>query len=156
MNNEQIIKEFYTAFTNGDAETMINYYSNDVIFKDPAFGTLKGDKAKAMWKMLLSNKKKLAKVSFDSVKETNNVVNANWTATYNYGPKARKVTNNVSAKFEFENGKIINHIDNFNLWKWSQQALGASGYLLGWSSFLKNKVQTEANKKLDAFIKDNN
>ncbi len=117
MDNNEIIKNFYSAFTKGDANTMISFYSDNVVFTDPAFGTLKGKKAKAMWKMLLSNKKSLANVSFNSIKETNNTnVSAKWTATYNYGSKSRKVVNNVSAEFEFKDDKIIKHTDNFNLW----------------------------------------
>ena len=155
MDNNEIIKNFYSAFTKGDANTMISFYSDNVVFTDPAFGTLKGKKAKAMWKMLLSNKKSLANVSFNSIKETNNTnVSAKWTATYNYGPKSRKVVNNVSAEFEFKDDKIIKHTDNFNLWNWSKQALGTSGYLLGWSNFMKNKIQEGANQKLNNFLKD--
>ena len=45
-----LIETFYTAFQNRDAETMISCYHNDIVFCDPAFGELKGDDAKAMWK----------------------------------------------------------------------------------------------------------
>lgn len=152
MDNKQIIQKFYTAFAEGDAETMISCYNDDIIFSDPAFGTLKGINAKAMWTMLLSNKNSQAKVSFNNIEAINDSGSASWIANYNYGPKARPVTNHVNAKFEFKNGKISKHTDDFNLWKWTQQALGLSGYLLGWSNFMKNKIQGETSKKLNAFM----
>lgn len=156
MNNKEVIEKFYTAFSEGDAETMISCYNDDVIFSDPAFGTLKGPNAKAMWKMLLGNKKSKSKVSFNNIQADNSSGSASWIANYNYGPKSRKVTNHVNAKFEFKNGKISKHTDDFNLWKWTQQAMGASGYLLGWSSFMKNKIQEETGKKLNAFTNNTN
>lgn len=156
MDNKQIIQNFYTAFAEGDAETMTSYYSEDIIFKDPAFGTLKGINAKAMWKMLLSNKNSKAQVSFSSTEANEDSGKAKWIAKYNYGPKNRKVTNHVNAHFEFKNGKISKHTDDFNLWKWTQQALGLSGYLLGWSNFMKNKIQAETNKKLNSYMNNPN
>lgn len=152
MENKQVIQKFYSAFAEGDAETMISCYNDDIIFTDPAFGTLKGINAKAMWKMLLSNKKSQAQVSFNNIDANGDSGTAQWTAKYNYGPKSRTVTNQVHAHFEFKNGKISKHTDNFNLWKWTQQALGLSGYLLGWSNFMKNKIQAETGKKLNAYM----
>ena len=143
MDNKEVIQKFYSAFKEGDSESMIKLYDDDIIFTDPAFGTLKGENAKAMWKMLLSNKDNKAQVTFSNISSTENSGNASWTASYNYGPKSRKVVNHVNAKFEFKNGKISKHTDDFNLWKWTQQALGTSGYLLGWSSFMKKKIQAE-------------
>lgn len=152
MDNKQVIQKFYTAFADKDAETMVSLYNDDVVFSDPAFGTLKGINAKAMWKMLLSNKKSQSQVSFNNIQVNDATGSATWTAIYKYGPKARPVTNHVNATFEFKNGKISKHTDDFNMWKWTQQALGVSGYLLGWSNFMKNKIQGETSKKLNAFM----
>ncbi|WP_299159185.1 nuclear transport factor 2 family protein [uncultured Tenacibaculum sp.] len=43
-----IIENFYKAFSKIDAEAMVQCYHEDIVFNDPAFGTLKGDKAKNM------------------------------------------------------------------------------------------------------------
>lgn len=50
---EKIIHQFFTAFKNLDAETMVSLYQDDIMFEDPAFGVLKGEEAKAMWRMLV-------------------------------------------------------------------------------------------------------
>ena len=149
MQKEELITKFYTAFSKGNSEEMIACYHKEVTFKDPAFGELKNDKAKAMWQMLLSKKKESEmSISFEVLNETQ----AKWVADYKYGPKKRAITNKVTANFEFKDGLIYKHTDQFDLWKWSKQALGTSGYFLGWSNFVKNKIQTTTNQLLSDFI----
>ena len=149
MQNQELITKFYTAFLNGDATKMLECYHNEVVFEDPAFGQLKGDRAKAMWKMLLSKREEInLSISFQVL----NNHEALWTARYNYGPNKRSVTNNIRANFAFQDGKIIQHTDQFSLWKWSQQALGASGLVIGWSTFMRNKIQKTTNTLLDKYI----
>ena len=116
------------------------------------FGELNGDSVKKMWEMLLSNKDAQFKLTFSDIHEKNNFVYAKWQASYYYGPHKRFVVNSVNAKFKFSENKIILHEDQFNLWKWSKQAIGLPGVILGWSNFFKSKLQTEANKKLNKFI----
>lgn len=150
--NKNIITNFYTAFSKGNSNEMIQCYHNDVVFEDPAFGTLKNGKPAKMWEMLMTRKKESTTVVFSNIEANETTGKANWTATYEYGPKNRKVINNVSASFKFKDGKIIEHIDSFNLWNWTKQALGISGTLLGWSSFMKNKIQKTTNTQLTDYI----
>ncbi len=153
MQNEELIQSFYKAFAKSDAAKMIACYHDDITFTDPAFGTLNGQRAKQMWQMLLSQKSSGAKISFENISATDTNGQASWTAQYTYGDQKRQVVNHVQANFEFKDGQIIKHTDTFDLWSWSKQALGPIGYLLGWSAFMKNKVQKTTNDKLDAFIK---
>ena len=51
-----------------------------------------------------------------------------------------------------QDGKIIEHTDVFDLWLWTKQAMGFVGYLIGWSSLLKNKIQKTTNSNLDQFM----
>jgi len=103
-----------------------------------------------MWEMLLSQKKANLKISFTNIEASAESGKAEWTAKYVYGK--RKVINTVKAAFKFKDGKIIQHTDTFDFWKWTRQALGTPGYLLGWTAFIKSTVQTTTNKKLDKFI----
>ncbi len=153
MQNKALIETFYTAFANGNASKMIACYHDDITFTDPAFGTLNGQRAKQMWQMLLSQKSSGTKISFENISATDTNGQASWTAKYTYGDQKRQVVNHVQANFEFKDGQIIKHTDTFDLWSWSKQALGPIGYLLGWSAFMKNKVQKTTKDKLDAFIK---
>lgn len=92
------------------------------------------------------------KIEFSDVKANEKSGSAKWVATYSFSKTGRKVTNRISADFEFKDGKIIKHIDSFNLHKWAQQAIGFQGWLLGGTTFFKKKLQAQANKSLDKFL----
>lgn len=152
MTPPEIVLHFYTSFAEGDAKSMAACYHPDIAFSDPAFGTLKGDEASNMWEMLLSQSKKPIKISFKNIQQRVESVSAEWTAEYNFSPTGRKVFNQISAQFEFQDGLIIRHTDHFNLWKWSQQALGFQGFLIGWTPFFKRGLQKKTHKMLSGFM----
>jgi hypothetical protein len=149
--NEILIAKFYTAFSKGDAKAMSECYHPKIQFKDPAFGLLKEKQVSKMWEMLLLKSKGNIKIQFSNIKATATAGSANWVATYNFSKTNRKVINEISAEFEFQDGLIIKHIDHFNLWKWSKQAFGVSGFLMGWTSFFQKKVQEQALLSLKKF-----
>ncbi len=105
-----------------------------------------------MWKMLILNGKDL-ELNFQNVSADEKSGSAEWIANYTFSKTGRKVENRIKANFEFENGKIISHKDSFDFYKWAKQALGISGLLLGWTSFLQNKVRQTAMKNLDDFMR---
>ena len=41
-------------------------------------------------------------------------------------------------------GKIVRQEDKFSLWRWSSQALGTKGSLLGWTPLVRNKIRAQA------------
>ena len=53
MDNKELIKKFYSSFSSGNIEVVIECYHEEIIFQDPAFGELKEDDAENMWRMLL-------------------------------------------------------------------------------------------------------
>lgn len=151
---ENVITTFYTAFNNCDAKTMNSCYHDEIIFEDPAFGVLKGERAKAMWLMLCeSQKDKGFKVEFSEIQTEEKNGTAYWEAFYIFSKTGRQVHNKVIATFEFKKGLIIKHKDEFNLHKWAQQALGFKGLVFGGFSFFKNKLQRQTNYHLDTYIK---
>ncbi|WP_435262675.1 nuclear transport factor 2 family protein [Tenacibaculum sp. nBUS_03] len=152
MENNKLVEKFYSSFSSGNIEKMTECYHKDILFHDPVFGTLKGERVLKMWEMLLNRRTNKTKISFTNIETTMQVGTANWTAKYIYGENNRKVINMVSASFKFKDGKIIEHIDTFNLWKWTQQAIGVKGYLIGWPPFMKKKIQKMAKSRLDNFI----
>ena len=80
---------------------------------------------------------------------------AHWDARYTFSGTGRKVLNRIDARFEFRDGLIVRHVDNFDFWRWARQALGVPGWLLGGSSFLRHKVQARAAASLAAFVAKN-
>lgn len=143
-SNEELITKFYTAFANADAKTMSECYHPNVHFIDPAFGLLKDGQVSKMWEMLIFRSKGNLKIEFSNIKADDFTGSAHWVATYNFSKTNRNVVNKISAEFTFQDGLIIKHIDNFDVWKWSKQAFGPMGYLLGWTGFFQDKIQQQA------------
>ncbi|RWU25368.1 DUF4440 domain-containing protein [Pseudomonas alkylphenolica] len=145
-----LITRFYEAFQRLDADAMIACYSADIIFSDPAFGTLRGKDAGDMWRMLTTRAKDFS-LTFDDVSADERSGSAHWVATYLFSQTGRIVINDIQARFVFRDGKICEHHDSFDLWRWSRQALGAKGVLLGWTPLVQGKVRHQALKGLRAF-----
>ena len=153
-NNEQLINRFYTSFANKDYKGMQACYADDIEFSDNAFPGLKGKQAKAMWHMLIIAGSDMT-LTFANVSATETTGSADWTATYTFSLTGRKVINHIHAAFEFKDGKIIKHTDTFDFCKWSSQAFGLKGQLLGWTSFFRKKIQSVTRQRLQAFVSKN-
>ena len=63
----------------------------------------------------------------------------------------RPVVNDIQATFRFESGLIADHQDDFNFYRWSRQALGPVGLLLGWTPLVRSKVRRMAAGRLAQF-----
>jgi ketosteroid isomerase-like protein len=149
--NEQIIERFYTCFAQLDWQGMAALYSDDIIFSDPAFGVLQGAEAKAMWEMLCKNAKDFS-LTFSEVQADEEYGTCQWVANYTFSATGKRVTNHIKAHMRFANGQIIEHTDEFSLYRWMRMALGLPGTLLGWSSFMQKKVKNGARQRLQQFI----
>lgn len=148
--NEILIKKFYSAFQQLDAETMATCYAADVQFSDPVFSNLQDIEAADMWRMLCSKAQNFS-LTYDSVRADDKTGEAHWVATYTFSQTGRTVVNDIHANFIFKNGKIVSHRDQFDLWKWAQQALGLKGLMLGWTPFMQNAIRAQAAKGLQIF-----
>jgi len=141
-----VIEEFYRAFQRKDAEAMGALYTDDVRFCDPAFGVLIGEHARNMWRMLATRAADL-ELTFSNVTDES----AHWEARYTFSQTGRHVHNIIDARFQFRDGKIARHDDVFDFWRWSRQALGPAGLVLGWTPILRNAVRKKALAGLTAF-----
>ncbi|MEO8146077.1 MAG: nuclear transport factor 2 family protein [Bacteroidia bacterium] len=150
-SNEQLITTFYKAFQSKDYKTMQRCYADDAVFNDAVFKNLNALQVRAMWEMLIKRGKDL-QLEFKNVKADDTTGSAEWIATYTFTATKHKVVNHIQASFLFENGLIAKHTDSFNFYKWARQALGFPGFILGWTGFLKNKVQQTAMKNLAEFM----
>ena len=148
--NSALITRFYEAFQRLDAEGMAACYTEDVLFSDPVFGPLRGRQAGDMWRMLTLRAKDFS-LTFDGVRADERTGAAHWVATYLFSQTGRTVVNDIQARFVIRDGKICEHHDQFDLWRWSRQALGAKGVLLGWSPLVQKAIRAQAHKGLSAF-----
>jgi ketosteroid isomerase-like protein len=148
--NDELIQRFYAAFARCDGDAMADCYAPTVRFSDPVFVTLTDDEPGAMWRMLTDRSKDLA-VALHEHEADDTHGRARWTADYTFS-NGNKVHNDVLARFQFEDGLIVEHIDSFSFYAWSRQALGGIGRVLGWSPLIRNMVRAKARAGLDEFL----
>lgn len=149
--NAELIQRFYKAFQRRDAAAMGACYHADARFSDPVFPALRGNDARAMWAMLCARGKDL-RVEFSDVQADDSSGSARWEARYTFGATGRRVHNVIRAEFVFRDGLIAEHLDDFDFLRWARQALGPAGLLLGWTGYLRRKVQAQARRSLDAYL----
>ena len=147
--NLDILDGFYTSFAQKDVDRMLSFYAKEVIFYDPVFGDLFGDEVRKMWRVLIKGGGEDLEISHKVLSVNDEGGQVEWTARYKFGTKKRYVTNRIIATIWIANGKIYQHEDHFDFWKWSRQALGLPGYLLGWTSYMRKKLRAMARKGLE-------
>lgn len=148
--NEELLHRFYTAFKKLDHESMADCYHQDVLFSDPVFKNLKGWKASSMWRMLCERAKDF-KLNYKNVSADENSGRAFWSADYLFSQTGLMVHNEIQAKFQFRDGLIIEHVDDFDLKRWMGMALGTKGKLLGWLPPVQAAVSSKAMKGLEIY-----
>jgi hypothetical protein len=147
------IEKLYAAFAKLDSDAMAACYAPDAQFDDEAFSLKGRAQIGAMWTMLCDAVKAKGRDVWKLEVSAITDRSAHWEPTYNFSATGRTVHNIIDAEFEFNAaGLIVRQRDRFDFWRWSRQALGAPGLLLGWSPFLRNKVRAQAAKNLERFI----
>jgi ketosteroid isomerase-like protein len=150
--NEELIQRFYTAFAAREGARMEACYAPDVVFSDPVFPELHGAEAGAMWRMLTERGTDL-RIELLEHEANGERGSAHWRAHYTFTDTGRPVVNDVHASFRFgDDGLIVEHRDEFDFRRWSRQALGPSGLILGWTPLLRKAVRRRARARLDEFM----
>jgi ketosteroid isomerase-like protein len=135
--HQQLIHSFYTAFQQRDARAMVSCYHPQVKFSDPVFPNLQGREAGAMWSMLVSSLRQASdwRLVYTDVVADAERGSCRWDAHYTFSLTGRKVYNTIQSTFLFKDGKIIQHTDTFDFYRWARRAFGTTGLLLGWTPF---------------------
>ena len=147
------IEALYAAFARLDADAMAACYAESAQFDDEAFSLRGRRQVGGMWAMLCGATR--AKGMADWKLEASGITerSAHWEAHYRFSATGRLVHNIIDAEFEFDGaGLILRHRDRFDFWRWSRQALGTPGLLLGWTPFLRAKVRAQAAANLQRFL----
>jgi ketosteroid isomerase-like protein len=151
-----LIERFYAAFAALDGAAMQACYCDDARFEDPVFALQGREQIGAMWRMLCDATKARGRDVWklelgDHSADAGGTGRAHWEAHYRFSASGRMVHNIVEAQFAFRDGQIASHSDHFDFWRWSRQALGVGGTVLGWSPFLRHRVQAKAAANLAAY-----
>ena len=147
------ITRFYAAFAQLDGDTMQACYAADASFDDEAFSLRGREQVGGMWRMLCSGTRAKAAADWRLAVRDITDSSAHWDAWYRFTATGRLVHNSIDARFDIgPDGLIRRHQDSFDFWRWSRQALGAPGLLLGWTPFLRAKVRATAAGNLQKFL----
>lgn len=149
-DNERLIRELYAALARRDGEAMAACYDPGASFCDPVFTALAGAEVGDMWRLLCRRATRI-RVEVTGVEADETTGRADWQAWYPFSGTGREVHNVVHAEFRFHEGRIVAHVDEFDLWCWSRQALGLPGLLLGWAPLLQHRVRATAAAQLARF-----
>lgn len=152
MSNIETIEQFYRAFQQKDYKAMQACYADHTTFSDPAFPRLDAEQVRAMWEMFCKNGTELD-ITYKNIWADGDSGRAEWTAAYRFSRTGRQVVNHIRAEFVFQDGKIVQHTDRFDFHRWAAQALGLPGLLLGWTPWLRAKVQRTGAKALGAYMR---
>jgi ketosteroid isomerase-like protein len=149
-DNERLVRSLYEALGRRDGEAMAACYASGASFSDPVFPALGGAEVGDMWRMLCARAAGI-RVEVANVVADEASGRADWQAWYPFSGTGRAVHNVIHAEYRFRDGRILTHVDDFDLWRWSRQALGLPGVLLGWSPMLRDKVRAQAAGSLGKF-----
>jgi ketosteroid isomerase-like protein len=148
--NDELIQRFYAAFARGDGEAMTACYAPSAHFSDPVFVNLNDGEPGAMWRMLTGRSQDLV-VTLAEHEADDATGRARWLADYTFST-GNTVHNDVLARFRFQDGLIVEHVDSFSFYAWARQALGGVGAVLGWTPLIRDMVRAKARAGLDEFL----
>jgi hypothetical protein len=151
--NRETIERLYAAFKQCNGSAMTACYAPGAHFRDPAFGDLEGDDIGAMWRMLTGRAKDL-QIELREHEADENAGTAHWIARYTFST-GRPVVNDIRARFRFdEQGRIADHVDDFDFRTWAKQALGPSGHLVALLPPLRSKARAKALEQLNTYKRE--
>jgi hypothetical protein len=157
MAPRDIIDTLYAAFARLDPAGMAGCYADDAAFDDEVFSLRGKREVLGMWSMLCGNVRSQGgdawRLEWSGVHAGADAGSAHWEAWYRFSATGRDVHNRIDARFRFDpQGRIVEHRDSFPFWRWSRQALGTPGLLLGWSPMLKAQVRRRAAGNLERWM----
>jgi hypothetical protein len=151
--NNATIERLYAAFAECNGSAMTACYAPGAHFRDPAFGDLDGDDIGAMWRMLTGRATDLV-IELHEHDADEESGRAHWIARYTFST-GRPVVNDIQADFRFAaDGRIADHVDDFDFRRWAKQALGAKGSLVAFLPPLRAKARAQALGQLEDFKRD--
>ena len=154
MHNEDVVREFFSAYKQHAYPRIKPLLSPDVHFEDFAFD-IHGPDVFAMWQWFCLPGEHRGPVEvpwFGNIRANGETVTAGYRVAYTYGEDRRPVDYVIRSTFTIEKGKIAKQCDRGSIFTWTRQAFGLPYALISWAPFFNARVRREARKKLDAFI----
>jgi ketosteroid isomerase-like protein len=148
--NIDVLHRFYTGLQEADIAAVRATYAPDIVYFDPVFRELRGERAIAMWDMFFRRDEPL-EVTFGDLTANELTGSGRWEARYVFDKTGRPVHNVIHSQFRFADNLIAEQRDSFSVHRWAGMALGPVGRLAGWTPPLRSALHKETVKLLDRF-----
>jgi len=142
-----LLLKFFKAVQTQDVKAIGECYHNDIEYYEPAYGKMTGPRALGYWSFFFSQVKEM-QCEYDGLKINGDKGTLHIEEWYTWSATGHAVHNLVDCEFDFKDGKIFRHIDNYNLNAWAFQSLGAK--YLGWTK----KTREQEVEKFEDFLKN--
>ena len=128
-------------------------YAPGAHFRDPAFGDLEGDDIGAMWRMLTGRATdlKIELHEHEAGEESGSRPLDRPLHLLHRPPRRQRHPGQLPLR---RDGRIADHVDDFDFRRWAKQALGAKGTLVALLPPLRAKARAQALGQLEAFKRD--
>jgi len=158
--SQATLERFYIACQSLDNATIQACYTPAAKFQDPAFNLSGSEQIGGMWHMLCHAARQQGpqhwRLEFSQLQARGRKGAAHREPQYLLTATGKAVHNKIDARFEFDEAGLISlHQDSFDFWRWSRQALGWPGLLLGWTPWMRHKMQRQARRNLQRFMQRN-
>jgi hypothetical protein len=145
--NTRLIDTLYASIRDDNTSVAASCYAVDAHFEDIAFRLDGRDRIHQMWRMVCSQK---VGVTFDSLVASERKGSGHWVARYTFRDTGRRVVNDITSEFIFQDGLIQDHRDRCSAMAWASQAYPfPKSLLVGLIGFLRRH---KAQQKLEYFI----
>jgi len=145
--NIRLIDTLYAAIRDDDARAAASCYAADAHFEDIAFRLDGRERIHQMWRMVCSRK---VEITFDSLVASDRKGSGHWVARYIFRDTGRRVVNDITSEFIFQDGLIQDHRDRCSAMAWASQAYPFPKSLL--AGLISPLRRHKAQQKLEDFI----
>lgn len=148
------LERFFDALRRCDKAALRDCCSPGLRFDDPLI-SITGRDDRLDWCTLLwtpcdGDGQRIWHLELDDVHTRGPLGTARWNLRYRYTPTGRLIELAVTSQFTFDpDGSITAQRDSFDFWRWSRQAHGLLGLLLGWTPLLWDQARDQARVSLE-------
>ena len=154
---EANLRRLYAAFARLDGAAMQACYAADATFDDEVFSLRGAPQVGGMWRMLCDATRAQGadvwRLEVGELSDRGGHWSVHWEAHYRFSATGRLVHNRIDAQIRCSaDGLIVQQRERFDFWRWTRQALGLPGWLLGWTPQLRAKLRARAAANLAAYL----
>ena len=122
--NALLLRRLFTSLQGRDHQAMADCYAPSATFRDIAFDLRDRREIHAMWRMICTTTP--VKVTIERIEADDRSGRARIVDEYTFSDTKLPVVNPIESRFQFENGRIVEHRDACDARQWAEQAIGGS------------------------------